>query len=344
MAENNLIQGQDIAKVLRDKGPLVRCVLLRHMRTDGKDTKPHPTQTKDTPHQRQVLTELIDEIELDTTPQKAMVKEILGGTFTFLGQFETEGIVVMARKELPEDLESLSIKELREMCDDRKIDTTDILEKQELIDALLDSELPVNPHKLQPPLDGLVVRGDILLLKVAETNEALDEGGEPIEMNILSNDEFFLNYTKSEYVKFASRTDIVASEQEDDEEGDDEEESDNEEEEDEDYDMGDEGEDDEEERRAMLNLVMSEVLRKFREENGRGPDTRELLEIRSKVAEQLDVEVATFDEIAGEEEEEEATSEKRPLADEIGPEEHSPKKVKFTNGTSYGKEEDDKKG
>jgi hypothetical protein len=40
---------------------------------------------------------------------------------------------------------------------------------------------------------------------------------------------------------------------------------------------------------------MSEILRKFREEHGRGPDTRELLEIRGHVARELGVEVATVE-------------------------------------------------
>ena len=33
---------------------------------------------------------------------------------------------------------------------------------------------PVNGHALQPPLDRVEVRGDVLLMRVAETEEVLD--------------------------------------------------------------------------------------------------------------------------------------------------------------------------
>ena len=38
--------GESIAKVLQSKGPVVTCVLLRHMLKTGKDTKPHAVITK----------------------------------------------------------------------------------------------------------------------------------------------------------------------------------------------------------------------------------------------------------------------------------------------------------
>jgi hypothetical protein len=53
----------------------------------------------------------------------------------------------------------------------------------------------------------------------------------------------------------------------------------------------------EEEKSAMLNIVLSELLRKFREENGRGPNSEEVLEIRASIAEQLEMEVATSESI-----------------------------------------------
>ena len=46
---------------------------------------------------------------------------------------------------------------------------------------------------------------------------------------------------------------------------------------------------------GMMNLIFGQILRRFREENGRGPDTRELLEMRSALAERLGVDVPPVD-------------------------------------------------
>ena len=325
--ETDGLHGSDIAQGLQSTGPVVKCVVLRHMRPSAKDVKPHPVNSKvDETHKRQVLTELIDEILVDTTPSKNAIRQLLG-PFTFIGQFPTEGVVAMAGKDIPEDLTSLSIKELRALCGDFDIDTSSMLEKNELVRALEAQQQPVNPHKLQPPLDDLVVRGDIILLKVAETDEVLDEpGGEEKEMKVLSNEEFFLNYTKEEWIAFASRTDVVAPQQDGEEEDDSEgsEEKEEEEEEEEAF----EGEDDvdDEEKAAMLNLIMAEVLRKFRDEKGRGPTSEELLQIRQQVAEPLGLDVTTLGDI----------SSKR-LADDED-ESRSPKRVKFTGSTNGGDE------
>jgi len=125
-----------------------------------------------------------------------------------------------------------------------------------------------------------------------------------------SNDDFFLDYTKEEYIAFASRTDVVAPEVaqeeevgEGEEEGIEESGSENEEENDndEDFEIGEDGEfgSDEEDDSpvAMMNLIMGQVLRRFQEEHGRGPDTRELLDLRSALAEKLGVEVPEADEL-----------------------------------------------
>lgn len=302
------LRGEDIARVLQSKGPVViKCVLLKHIRSDGKDGKPHPTSPHaDGTHQRVVLVEDIDEVQIDVTPEKTQIQELLGGPFTFLGQYEEEGTVVIARKDLPDNLADLSVKQLRELCRDHYLDTSGVLEKSDLVDALWATQLPYNPHQLQPPLDKVRVRGDILLMRVAKTDEALDDDDDDDnegsaknkkkaahnKLRVLPNDEFFLDYSKEEYVNFASRTDVHAPEPAEDDDDEEEEDDDEEEEDDEDYDPSME---DEEEKQAMLNLVMGEVLRKFREEHGRGPDTRELLEIRGHVASQLDVEVATLE-------------------------------------------------
>ena len=44
------------------------------------------------------LQHLIEAIEVDTTPRKSMVAKILGGEFTFLGQYEEEGTMIMIRR------------------------------------------------------------------------------------------------------------------------------------------------------------------------------------------------------------------------------------------------------
>jgi hypothetical protein len=270
-----LLQGLDIAKLLSSAGPVVKCVLLRATENAAEEeSKPAAAATVSLPDnnhkKRVILTDLIDELQVDTTPKKSMVAQILGGPFTFLGQYDDEGIVLMCGKSQEEG--------------------------------------PLNPHQLQPPLTDSVVRGDILILKVAPTEEVLDDddddddddGDHEKAVVVPTNDEFFLDYTKEEYIAFASRTDVVAPEMEEGDDGEEEEEEEEEEEieeeEDEEY-SGEEEEDDDddeddlESQVAMMNLIMGQVLRRFHEENGRGPDTRELLELRSALAEKIGVEV-----------------------------------------------------
>jgi hypothetical protein len=250
----------------------------------------------------------MEQLELDMTPSKSMVQTTLGGPFTFLGQYEDEGIVIMVRQphedeeEYPmqEELEELKLFELKLLLEDRGISPDGMLEKSDMVQALLkDFELPpINPHQLQPPLHKKTVRGDILVVKVAETQEELDqEDAEEKEVVVPTNDEFFLDYTLDQYIQFASRTDIEEHEIEEPEEGQGSDEEDSDEEEGEGYVLG--GEDNEEiaeeDKSAMFNLVMNEVLRQYREDNGRGPNTQELLELRSAIAKQLEVEVAEID-------------------------------------------------
>lgn len=363
-----LLDSSDIAKVLSSSGPVVKCVLLKApiASTDGatedgtRPSQPPTSQSSDDKGTqsddngstndlsnespkiapRIVLRDLMEEIEIDTTPAKSMVSQILGGPFTFLGQYEEEGIVLMIRK-LPVDLDrnelaELKPSELRHLCQEREIPMDHMIEKSDLIEALVTwsnrSDPPWNPHALQPPLQKEPrIRGDILVMKVAETKEELDQEDNlsytPIE--VPTNDEFFLDYTLEEYIQFASRTDIpdyeleVNDEENDEAEGEDDEEGEEEEnyvDDDDDGEVveghdhgpqelaaegddaegvplrfGDDVEIDDEDRAAMFNLVMNEVLRQYREENGRGPDTKELLEIRASIAKELDVPVAHFD-------------------------------------------------
>ena len=256
----SLLHGEDIAKLLRSDGPIVKCVLLRASTYQEQKRAAVPP---DTTH-RVILNDLIEEIQVDTTPKKSMVSQILGGPFTFLGQYEEEGIVLMC--------------------------TTS-------------QDAPLNPHQLQPPLTECGARGDILIMKVAPIEEMLvDDNNEEDEDDekavvVPTNEEFFLDYSKEEYIAFASRNDVVAPEieQDKDEEEEEEEEVEEEEEDDAEYNVEDDeedgDEDDSESQVAMMNLIMGQVLRRFHEENGRGPDTRELLDLRSALAEKIGVEV-----------------------------------------------------
>jgi hypothetical protein len=312
---NNPLEGAAIAKVLSSEGPIVKCVVLRaspeSCTTDG-DKKPS-AKSDNEDSVRQVLPDLIDEIEIDTTPSKSMVAQTLGGSFTFLGQYEEEGVVLMMR-DIPEDAVALDMEELaaeklaklRSMCQEREIDMAGMLEKPDLVNALVkDSQLPpINPHSLQPPLHKALVRGDIVILKVAETKEELDEETDTEEPEITapSNEEFFLSYTKSQYIAFASRTDIEEHDVEPEKAGECEEEekdaSDEEadKEESEPYQLGQEEEEiDDEDKSAMFNLVMNEVLRQYRDEHGRGPHTHELLELRATIAKELDVKISEIE-------------------------------------------------
>eukprot|EP00536_Pseudo-nitzschia_multiseries_P002921 jgi/Psemu1/252141/estExt_Genewise1Plus.C_410122 len=331
----------DVRKVMKSQGPVVTTVILRCTPSSStidaaheEDSKPAAlSQAEAQEHSRSmpeetsnengekvastprvVLTDSIEEAKIDTTPSKSKVAEMLGGPFTFLGQYEDEGIVLMA---------------LKAVCFQRDIDTEAMTEKRELVEALVEYQKrlpPFNPHKLQPPLHKARVRGDIIVMKVAETPEELDDDdGEAKEKSIQSNDssnkkeaikmpsndEFFLDYSKEAYIKFASRTDIpeheIELEERDEEDGEENEtgengestiigvgdgDNDDEDDDEDDNDDHDREQIDENDKSAMFNLVMNELLRQYREENGRGPNTKELLELRSNIARELGVEIA----------------------------------------------------
>ena len=134
----------------------------------------------------------------------------------------------------------------------------------------------MNPHKLQPPFDQTQVHGNILAMKVAEE-----------DMEQASNEEFFLNYTKEEYAKFAARTDVVPPNAmaEDDEE--EEEHCEESEEEEEGSVEGEDDESDEDDGEAFMDLLMGQVLKRFVEENGREPEEQELLALKSAIAQKM---------------------------------------------------------
>mmetsp|Transcript_42272 Transcript_42272/g.101754 ORF Transcript_42272/g.101754 Transcript_42272/m.101754 type:complete len:567 (+) Transcript_42272:312-2012(+) len=445
-----VLGGADIAEVMKADGPVVKCVLLRCRPKDGdgddsandnsggasaggttmnggNNSKPPPDATDATSSTakppRTVLTDMIDEIEVDTTPNKSEVQKLLGGPVTFLGQYHEERTVLMTRvfpssieeivahfsDECDEEeadggdgdgdgdgdenkdlktpdaqdiLQEMTVGQLRDLCSDRGIDTDGMVEKRNLVDALLkydESLPPYNPNQLQPPLHKKRVRGDIIVMRVAETEEELDDdddadedgegqadadtgGGEEqddsdakrgevnaadeketkadgdkkpaaveksgiddVEKNDdidgdsadpeskthvskpMKNEEFFQDYTKANYIQFASRTDIeeyeIEEPQEEGHEVEDVEDEDDDQDENEAPEDGDENaaeasgnpdeeELDDEDRNAMFNMVMNEVLRQYREETGRGPNTQELLDMRANIARELGVEIA----------------------------------------------------
>jgi hypothetical protein len=237
-----------------------------------------------------------------------------------------------------------------------------MLEKSDLVAAVRDAQLPVNPHKLQPPFNKVIVRGDILIIKVADVDEEEQEENAQdqetatakaiadfTKMSAVSNEEFFLDYTRDEYIAFASRTDIVAPKVEHPSSGEESEEEEEEEEEDEDQEESDENEDDddeyqaedldeEEDRRALLNLILGEVLKKFRQENGRGPDSEELLELRRQVAAKLGLKLEEQPTVSDDDDD------KKRAAASSGSSPQQQKKVKFTPEVAAKADEDEKPG
>lgn len=427
-----LLSGLDIASMLQSKGPVVKCVVLRAPKhkpidEDGKVAAVAAVATaaevtNNPPgDEKELLEHLVDEIEIDTTPQKNEVQKVLGGPPTFIGQFEREGIVLMAlrgfveeksetgnnnnNREFDYDFAGISVKELRAQCKEWDVNTENMLEKRDLESALKKKELElpsINPHSLQPPLNNVYVRGPILILKVAQVNEPLDtEEGNAVEndekddggickddsteedkinenntvnekgdedigiqnegetlptsttpLEISSNAEFFFSYTKAEYLIFAARTDIKKTlpsqnraadggndeevedgtdNDDEDGEGDEDSEDDQDDENDGDFELVDtsmeEEMTEEEEKSAMLNIVMAELLRKFRDQNERGANSREVLEIRASVAEQLEIEVTKYDETQDEAD----GDRKRPADPSDGEEGPKRKRVKFEN-------------
>jgi Family of unknown function (DUF5880) len=387
-----------IAAMLKSSGPVVKCVLLKHMRSSGRDVHPHLDQSviaqklhkhndlisnDDTSkpaaiiemnehlqhHHREVLTELIEELEVDTTPGKNGVQKILGGnTFTFIGQYPEEGIVLMARADQFHDLDvidTLSVLELKDFIQDANldIDITTVVDKSELIQAVKDAQLPLNPHQLQPPFHDCPIRGDILLMRIADDEdeeEEVDDDDDDDRKTSASiskaiqeitaatakpNDEFFLDYTKDEYIAFASRTDVVATPIDEDDDDDDEDDEGENDEEDDDEEEDDGIEDEEEDKHLLLNLILSEVIKSFREDNGRGPDSVELLDLRSRIAEQLNLSLPPPAPPIPEDDRKRKTNDDEDYQDDN--EHHStspsPKKVKFTPDILEKEEENENK-
>jgi len=262
----------DISRILNEQGTTVQAVLLKCCPSSSAAPSTADTQQDDTENNTTnyyMYKDYVEEVSVDTCPRRRMVDKILGGTgITFVGQYEDEGIVVVAAK-----------------------DET--------------SERDINPHTLQPPLHSTAgtIRGDILLLKVRQEMDDDDEEQDD------EDTAFFTDYTKEEYAAFAMRTDIALpldtntlddeeeSEEEESEEEEDDDaneetnsEEDSDDSEDEGYVDDDESDDEEDDASAsgMFNLVLGGLLRKFQEQNGRGPTTDELLVMRSALAEKME--------------------------------------------------------
>jgi hypothetical protein len=88
--------------------------------------------------------------------------------------------------------------------------------------------------------------------------------------------------------------------------------------------------DDEECQVGMMNLILAQLLRRFREENGRGPNTSELLTMRSALAAKLGIDERLVNE-EYEYTQNESNNDKRKLESDDQGTEQREKKVKFTN-------------
>ena len=106
--------GVDIRQIINTEGPVVKCVMLD---VNGE----------------------VKEIDVDMTPKKQCVTNLLGGQTSFVGQWEQIGVIVC--------------------CASQK-DVSQNVEK--------------NPHKLQPPFHQTEVRGHIILTRSGENGEPLD--------------------------------------------------------------------------------------------------------------------------------------------------------------------------
>lgn len=318
--------------------------------TSNDDSVPKPVAYE--------LSDLVSEISIDTTPKLRLAEKTLGGPVTFLGQYSELGVIVMARRQdtfvqsnesqqaQEEELEPESKSKQNDSISVGKSDNDDTSHHQskEKVENETESEkendgiVHINMHPLQPPLhkSNGKIRGDILLMKTIDED---DEGG-------LDQSDFFKDFTKSEYLEFASRTDIVPNDDDDDDElGELELEAgsddtiDDDEDLDEGLESGDDEEDgefmgeemdEEEEKIGMMNLVMGQILRRFHEENGRGPDRKELLAMRQALAEKLGID--SLPPLSDSEDEEEAEETEATAAAEEKSEEKEKEETSEQNG------------
>lgn len=417
----SLVRGDGTVNLLRAEGPVVKCVILRAPRRDVGNcaTTPASRSTRNDTLKNDEkcngLEDLVEELEIGAAPQKSEVEQLLGGPITFIGRYgEAEAIILVGVRGLVKGVEEddegcttfgeMTIGQLQAQCIQWGVSADDRAEKHALVDALKEKEqtLPLpNPHKLQPPLHNVRVRGDILVLRVAEgrgnslEHNQEEEDGRSYEKKVGKEEELdteksrsehnfkkgqggedtlvaansasavrglessgcFLSYTREAYLKFAAQTDIADSPVPSNGTANNDKTNDELEDENEkefghnetdgngvDCSPGEEEMTEKEEKSAMLNIVMSELLRKFRSDNRRGADSQEVLEIRASVAEQLGMEVVTYDESqeAAQHDDKKKAAENMENKSRTG---HPHKRVKFNSNLDSGepkrhKEED----
>ncbi len=115
------------------------------------------------------------QVTLDMTPSKLAVKELLGGTPTFVGQYVRIGAVVMAKR------------------DGGHLGTVQEVEEAAAEEATINDKtnLTLNKHvPLRAPLNSEMVAGDMVLVR-------MDEQGEPVDL------------TLSEYKTFKDSTVVI---------------------------------------------------------------------------------------------------------------------------------------
>uniref|UniRef100_A0A7S2L814 DUF5880 domain-containing protein n=1 Tax=Leptocylindrus danicus TaxID=163516 RepID=A0A7S2L814_9STRA len=219
----------------------------------------------------------IQEVKVDTTPKERAVQKLLGGPITFLGQYESEGTVIIAPRAGTENNENAA-----------------------------NASLSSNEHKLQPPLHNVKVKGDILVMKVAEDGAA--------------EDGFFLDYSKAEYEAFAAKDiaefeveanpdlgkelllvkgDVAAAADSDDEHDDENSVED---------DASVEGEsdsDDDDAANEMIEMFMKQMMEKFQAMHGREPTEEEMKHIAEALQAKFGISVDEEDDEEDDEDEEE---------------------------------------
>jgi hypothetical protein len=281
-----MLDGVNIGAILNEEGNIVQAVLLKcGGGPSGSSTSSNSTTS--TINDNDNNENIIEQICVDTCPQRRMVEQILGGNgITFVGQYEDEGIVVVASKQ----------QQQQENNDHTR-----------------------NPHRLQPPLHNLTICGDILLLKVRQEEEedidptkpffqdytkedyaafaskTIEETAKEEEPQQQQQEELSCSSTSTEDCSSSySSSSIEEEEKEEDEEeqSEDGEEKDSSEATEEEHEEDDDDDDDYYEdvsELGMFNLVMGSFLRQYQENNGRGPSTEELLVMRQTLAEKMGI-------------------------------------------------------
>jgi hypothetical protein len=283
-----MLDGVNIGAILNEEGNIVQAVLLKcgggPSGSSSSSTSSATATTNDDGNNENI----IEQICVDTCPQRRMVEQILGGNgITFIGQYEDEGIVVVASKQQQQPADHTHV---------------------------------INPHRLQPPLHNMTICGDILLLKVRQEEEDIDptkpffqdytkedyatfasrtidetakeeqEEEEPLQ----EKEELSISTTSTEDCSSSYSSSSIEEggedEEEEEEQSEDGEEKDSSEETEEAHD--DDDDDDYVEdvsELGMFNLVMGSFLRQYQENNGRGPSTEELLFMRQTLAEKMGI-------------------------------------------------------